>query len=288
MIIQTIVIILTVNFFFSFVGCNKCHKEFPRAHFGDKPNFAGFDRSDWEERTHEECRAYAEMYQEAAKRTVTEGKAQSSRTGIRYTALYQLPYYDAVRFTLIDPMHNLLLGTAKHVLNTWVKEGILSSQDLSKLQARVNKVKPPSDIGRLPSRIANGFAGFTADQWKNWICIYSLFALKGVIHNEHYLMWADFVHACQTLCSKVITKENCRIADEKLMSFCRKFETLCGRDKCTPNMHLHGHLLQCMMDYGPIYSFWCFSFERYNGLLGEYHTNNINIGELFNFCAYST
>ena len=27
------------------------------------------------------------------------------------------------------------------------------------------------------------------------------------------------------------------------------------------------------MDYGPSHAFWCFSFERYNGLLGSFHTN---------------
>jgi len=210
---------------------------------------------------------------------MTEAKTNASTTGVRYSVLYQLPYYDAVRFTLIDPMHNLLLGTAKHVLNTWIKEGILEINDIFKLQARVNKVKPPSDIGRIPSKIANGFSGFTADQWKNWICIYSLYALKGVIPNKHYDVWADFVHACQILCSKVITKQNCQIADQKLLTFCKNFEKLYGKEKCTPNMHLHGHLMDCILDYGPIYSFWCFSFERYNGLLGDYQSNNTNIGE---------
>lgn len=180
---------------------------------------------------------------------------------------------------MIDPTHNLLLGTAKHVLDTWVKEGIISNKDLTRLQARVNKVKAPSNIGRLPSKIANGFAGFTADQWKNWICIYSLFALRGIIPNDHYVMWSDFVHACQTLCSKVLTLHDLSYADEKLNQFCCKFEELLGKDSCTPNMHLHGHLKQCIVDYGPIYSFWCFSFEMYNGILGDYQTNNTNIGK---------
>ena len=36
-----------------------------------------------------------------------------------YSVLFQLPYYDAIRFALIDPMHNLLLRSAKHVLKTW-------------------------------------------------------------------------------------------------------------------------------------------------------------------------
>ena len=57
------------------------------------------------------------------------------------------------------------------------------------------------------------------------------------------------------------------------------FEALCGKEKCTPNMHLHGHLRDCILDYGPVYSFWCFSFGRYNGIMGDYHTNNVNIDE---------
>ena len=39
-------------------------------------------------------------------------------------------------------------------------------------------------------------------------------------------------------------------------------------------MHLHGHLKECVLDYGPIYNFWCFSFERFNGILSSFKTNN--------------
>ena len=112
---------------------------------------------------------------------------------------------------------------------------------------------------------------------KNWVCVYSLFALKGIIPAKHHNMWAELFMHCQILCSKIITTEECREADDLLMSFCKQ---LCGKENCTPNMHLHGHLLECVQDYGPVYSFWCFSFERYNGILGDYHTNNVNVGKL--------
>ena len=39
-------------------------------------------------------------------------------------------------------------------------------------------------------------------------------------------------------------------------------------------MHLHCHLAECIKDFGPVYAFWCFSFERYNGILGSYRHNN--------------
>ena len=42
-------------------------------------------------------------------------------------------------------------------------------------------------------------------------------------------------------------------------------------------MHLNCHLKECIEDYGPVYSFWCFAFERYNGILGSTATNNRSI-----------
>ena len=37
---------------------------------------------------------------------------------------------------------------------------------------------------------------------------------------------------------------------------------------------MHCHLKQCLLDYGPASSFWLFAFERMNGCLGSFHTNN--------------
>ena len=49
--------------------------------------------------------------------------------------------------------------------------------------------------------------------------------------------------------------------------------------KVTPNIHLHLHLHECVRDFGPIYGFWLFSYERYNGMLGTFPNNHINIGK---------
>jgi len=57
------------------------------------------------------------------------------------------------------------------------------------------------------------------------------------------------------------------------MEFCETFQTLYGKENCSINLHLHGHLASCILDYGPVYSFWLFPFERLNGILGSFHTN---------------
>ena len=49
-------------------------------------------------------------------RCQTEVNAVIRNTGAKYSVLFQLPYYDAVRFVIIDPMRNLLLGLAKTTL----------------------------------------------------------------------------------------------------------------------------------------------------------------------------
>ena len=49
--------------------------------------------------------------------------------------------------------------------------------------------------------------------------------------------------------------------------FCRQFEDLYGAERCTPNMHMACHLKDCMLDYSVLSAFWCFPFERMNGIL---------------------
>ena len=37
------------------------------------------------------------------------------------------------------------------------------------------------------------------------------------------------------------------------------------------------YLINCILDYGPVYAFWLVSFERFNGFLGSYPTNKRSI-----------
>ena len=46
-------------------------------------------------------------------------------------------------------------------------------------------------------KISSAFAGFTADQWKNWTIIYSLYALRDILAPPHYHCWESFVIACR-------------------------------------------------------------------------------------------
>ena len=59
-------------------------------------------------------------------KTKTEQNKIELESGCRFTELMYLPYYDCIRYTIIDPMHNLLLGTAKRILQMqWIDNGLI-------------------------------------------------------------------------------------------------------------------------------------------------------------------
>lgn len=51
-------------------------------------------------------------FQEKALKTQDEHHTFFDEHGVRWTELARLPYFDLVRQTIIDPMHNLLLGVS--------------------------------------------------------------------------------------------------------------------------------------------------------------------------------
>ena len=69
------------------------------------------------------------------------------------------------------------------------------------------------------------------------------------------------------------------------LNFCKEFQRFYGESACTPKMHF----TYTSKPPKP-YAFWCYPFERYNGILGQYHTNRRAIESqlLKKFCHSQT
>ena len=159
------------------LGCSRCLKEFPGT--VGSMDYSGFDRYGWKERTMRDHNAKAFSIQTL--NTVTAIESAESRNGCRFSELLLLPYFDAPKMLVIDPMHNLFLGITKYFLkNILIAKDYISKGDLEKIQERVNAFIVPSDIGRIPMKIESGFSKFTADQWKNWSMYFSIIAYLGI------------------------------------------------------------------------------------------------------------
>ena len=173
-------------------------------------------------------------------------------------------------------MHNLFLGTAKYMFKTvWFEK--LDKNCLEKIQESIDNMVVPTTLGRIPRKIASSFSSFTADQWKNWTLYFSPVALKNVLPKKDYDCWMLFVSACRTLSSVTLSTRQLQEGHGLYMTFCRTFQQLYGSMCVTPNMHLHSHLIQCILDFGPMHAFWLYSFERMNGALGSFHTNKRSV-----------
>ena len=247
------------------LGCSKCLKKFPAQSFSDKLDYSGFDCTNWELRSNESHTNKANLVKEAV--TATARTSIERKYGLRYSILLSLPNFDVVRYHTIDPMHNIFLGIAKLCIKIWKTNDILRSCHFDMIQNKVDMIIPPLNIGRIPAKISSGFASFTADEWKHWILIYSLYALHGVLPDRDYSCWLLFVKFCSKVCKSVVSRHDILSAQEILLEFCDTFQQLYGASACTPNLHMACHLKDSLLDYGPFPAFWCFSFERFNGTL---------------------
>ena len=160
------------------------------------------------------------------------------------------------------------------MLSLWIELGLLTKSHFDLIQTFIDSIRVPTDVGRIPLKISSGFSGFKADQFKTWITIYSIPALYQILPRNDLECWRHFVLACRILCQQTLSTIDIAIADNLLIQFCNRVERMYGKAFITPNMHFHGHLKDVIMDYGPVQEFWCFSFERYNGILGKQPTNN--------------
>ena len=102
------------------------------------------------------------------------------QTGVRWSELLRLPYFDPVRFVTVDLMHCLFLGITKWIVKRiWVDEEILTTNTLKMVQKKMNEFQIPSDLGRIPKKIhaREGFSNFIADQWRIFFTIYATVSL---------------------------------------------------------------------------------------------------------------
>ena len=55
----------------------------------------------------------------------------AKQTGVRWSELLRLPYFDPIQFLTVDPMYCLFLGIAKWIVKKiWVDEGVLTPDNL--------------------------------------------------------------------------------------------------------------------------------------------------------------
>ncbi|KAG2190754.1 hypothetical protein INT47_007247 [Mucor saturninus] len=252
-------------------ACYKCSRSFSRLEGTSHVDFRGFEFVKWRLANGEENRVHAEEWKSAS--TPSERHQLEVENGVRWSQLHRLGYFDLVRGTIIDPMHNLFLGTAKRMVETWTASGLITDRDLCQMQKVAETMVLPVGYTMLKTKIGKGFPRMKADEWKSWVLIYSPVLLRPVLSGTKFKNWISFVDACRLLTKPTITFDELDEAHSHLEKFGRECEQQYPSTILTCNMHLHLHLRDTVRDFGPVYGYWLFGFERYNGLLKNVDTN---------------
>ncbi|RDB26670.1 hypothetical protein Hypma_005517 [Hypsizygus marmoreus] len=97
-----------------------------------------------------------------------------SKYGARWTELARLTYFDLVRYTVVDPMHNFLLGIVKtQWYSQWIKTNTLRAstdkkpREVELIHQFLENFESPLWAGRLPLHVGEPAGGsLTADEYK--------------------------------------------------------------------------------------------------------------------------
>ena len=142
-----------------------------------------------------------------------------TKLGCRFSMLLELPYFNPIQMTIIDPMHNLFLGSAKHItMNVLLGEGLLTKASIGTVHECIKSVQLPIAMGRFPSRLDSG-STFTAEQWMNWAIYFSTYCLHDLLNSEQIECWRAFVLACRRLRKNLFQRKTLRLQIYYLFSF---------------------------------------------------------------------
>ncbi|OAD81555.1 hypothetical protein PHYBLDRAFT_162154 [Phycomyces blakesleeanus NRRL 1555(-)] len=169
------------------------------------------------------------------------------------SVFFHRPSFEAkiLRGTIIDPMHNLFLGTSKRLMDWWIDEKTIGPEEFASMEKIAETMVLPRDYTTLTTKIGKGFSYMKADEWKSWVLVNSPVLLHGILPPLQFKNWMYFVDACQYYVKPSITFDEITTAHSLLEKFCNACNVDYTATILTCNMHLHLHLHECIRDFGP-------------------------------------
>ena len=268
------------------LGCNIC--EFSAEREGGR----GFGRMSYHTkdfnfnyRNRETVCEQGEEYKSA--HTITESKQIAKKNGVRFSELHRLPYFDPSRMCAVDPMHALMLGLIKKEAGIHFSEDqnnensnfAIQGEQRKTLKRRLKSIQMPSDCGRLPMSILDKASvdGITAQQWLLYATVFARPCLLGLLPPATYNCMKLLCEVTDILTKHILSDDDmvnleCKIQDHHKL-FCKVY----GKWNVSINNHMMLHIVRTITDFGPAHVFWCFGFERLNGILVGVPSSGRNI-----------
>ena len=219
-------------------------------------------------------------------RTIAEGgDGELGVTGAsRLLLLPATVQLDIVKSFPVDYMHCVLLGVTRQFHSLWFDS--TSSHEVfsirkcqQEVDSELEKIRPPSDLSRLPRASRATASRWTATEWRNWLLYYSLPLLSGRLPSRLLKHWSLLVAAVFALLSNRVSEASVCLAEKQLEEFVSRVGQLYGREHMTYNVHTLLHLGDTVRNCGPLWACSMFPFEGFNRTLVKFCTGSTYIAE---------
>lgn len=161
---------------------------------------------------------------------------------------------------------------------------VLTNAELEWIWAIAARVHLPTWVDRGPRRFGKAGQGhIKADQWRTIATILLPLVLipqwspGGERHDEGrramLTNFLDLVAAVTLISAKSVTARRIERMAHHLREYCLGLRALFPNYKIPPSLHQSFHLPELLHLFGPVTSFWGFPFERFNGIMHNFHHN---------------
>lgn len=159
---------------------------------------------------------------------------------------------------------------------------VLGNEVLTEIQRDIVATTFPSWIERPPAKFGEpGHGKLKADHWRTVCTISLVITLVRLWGTSSANAWEkrilanfiDLVIAVETATKRTTSPERIQMYKFYMLRYLRSVQELFNAE-LRPNHHLALHIDECLSGLGPAHSWWCFPFERYNGVIARLNTNH--------------
>ncbi|POW20418.1 hypothetical protein PSHT_03598 [Puccinia striiformis] len=255
------------------------------------------DCTSWKKRTIQGHQAESEAWKSA--KTHAERETLFKKSGVRYSILNELPYWDPTEFVVVEPMH-LLSGILEwHAQKVWcidedtlmeIEEeirvdtevngpSVFSSDDLKLIRRVITQTKIPSWLNRPSPIFGDASAGkVRSADWITFFTVFMPFAINAELkkspQDEFVESWYHLVMVAELAMEYKVDESSIQQYIFHLTAYRSNLQEYHSDLSATPNHHMAHHLPRQLYAFGPANYLASWHFEQINGILQKAATNN--------------
>lgn len=185
----------------------------------------------------------------------------------RPSQLINLNKFNIIQGFVPDYMH-IISGLGKQFSRIWfgnkkVSSSFIEKHEIDEINAILESIKAPHQICRF-TRSLKDKAFWKAREWENFILYYSPLILHFFFDRRYVLHWLKLVEALYILLQSEITIAQINQADILLHEFVFDKQKLYSKSTMTFNIHLLLHLVESVLNWGPLHTHSAYPFESGN------------------------